>query len=225
MVPISTLDHSNAEAGVSPGSKRATEIAEAAYFLIAEKGFEGLRTREVAERVGINIATLHYHFRTKESLIQAVVAYLMEELRTSRVKTDDSTPALERLQAEFTDIRIRLRQSPQQLVVLTELAMRSMRDPQIAHMLQYLDRGWRDHLISIFKAGIAEKSFRPDLDVESTANAMMNQLRGLGYRGILEANKIDQLVSFISIQTEYWIRSRRAGADSSKKPKRRKTKG
>src|SRR6516165_1197627 len=111
---------------------RATEIVRAAYSLIAEKGFEGLRTRDVANKIGINIATLHYHFPTKENLIQGVVSHLMQELQITRTTVKDSDPALKRLRAEFTDIWVRLRESPEQLVVLTELAVRALRDPAIA---------------------------------------------------------------------------------------------
>jgi len=219
--------HSGPKSGTPPelGSQRAAQIVEAAYFLIAEKGFEGLRTRDVAEKVGINIATLHYYFPTKEDMIQGVVAYLMQELRTSRVITKESASALERLRAEFRDICVRLRESPHQLVVLTELAVRSLRDPKIGHILQYLDRGWREHLKSIFKAGIADKSFRADLDAEAAACAMMTQLRGLGYQGILESDKIDKLVSFLSIQTEDWVRPQIVKDIPTKRRKGRQPKG
>lgn len=195
------------------GNDRAKEAVRAAYALIAEKGFEGLRTREVAERVGINSATLHYYFPTKEALIQGVVEHLMDELRTPRAAIKDTCSSMDRLRAEFEDIRLRLRDAPEQLIVLTELAVRSWRDPGIANILHYLDEGWRGHLISIFMAGIAEKSFRSDLDVEATANAMMSQLRGLGYQGRLDAKKLNQLIAHIATQTEYWVKATvRAGA-------------
>ena len=135
--------------GAPDGSNpRAARIVEAAYFLIAEKGFEGLRTRDVAEKVRINIATLHYYFPTKEAMIQGVVTYLMQELRTSRITVKASASALERLRAEFQDIRVRLRESPHQLVVLTELAVRSLRDPKIARILQYLEKQASTYIVS-----------------------------------------------------------------------------
>ncbi|TMC63676.1 MAG: helix-turn-helix transcriptional regulator [Chloroflexota bacterium] len=49
---------------------REQALVEAAFNQIAERGFEGLRTREVAAGVGLNIATLHYYFPTKEALIR-----------------------------------------------------------------------------------------------------------------------------------------------------------
>lgn len=40
--------------------------------LFSEHGFEGVRTREVASAAGVNVATLHFHWRNKETLYQAV---------------------------------------------------------------------------------------------------------------------------------------------------------
>ena len=61
------------------GAERRQQLVLVAYRLIAEKGFEGLRTRDVADQVGINHATLHYHFPTKEDLIKGVVDYLIQK--------------------------------------------------------------------------------------------------------------------------------------------------
>lgn len=178
----------------------------AAYSLIAEKGFEGFRTRDVAAKVGINSATLHYYFPTKESLVQAVVEHLMKELRNPRAPVGEKPSAAARLRAEFNDIRIRLKQTPEQLVVLTELAMRAWRDPAVARILHYLDEGWRNHLISIFEQGIAEKIFRSDLDPITTASTLMAQLRGLGFQAQFGTAAIDKLVDHIALQTEHWVR-------------------
>jgi hypothetical protein len=119
---------------------------------------------------------------------------------------DNAPSAMDRLRAEFTDIRARLKDAPEQLVVLTELAVRAWRDPAVARLLHYLDEGWRGHLISIFQQGIAESEFRPDLDVIATANTMMIQFRGLGYQGKLDAGALDRLVEHIALQIEHWVR-------------------
>src|ERR1700716_4517889 len=63
--------------------RRREELVRAAYNQIAERGFEGLRTREVAAEVGLNIATLHYYFPTKEALIQGVVDYATQRFRST----------------------------------------------------------------------------------------------------------------------------------------------
>jgi AcrR family transcriptional regulator len=192
------------------GQRRAEEVVKAAYSLIAEKGFEGLRTRDVAAKVGINSATLHYYFPTKEALIQAVVEHLMGELQRSRAPAGEGASALARLRAEFNDIRVRLKVAPEQLVVLTELAMRAWRDPAVARILRYLDDGWRNHLVSILQEGIDEKAFRADLDPAATAAALMVQLRGLGYNMQSGPLALDKLIDQIALQTEHWVRRPRS---------------
>src|SRR5712692_9477299 len=60
----------------NPADERRQSLVRAAFKAIAADGFEGLRTRSVAERAGVNIATLHYYFPTKEALIGGVAQYL-----------------------------------------------------------------------------------------------------------------------------------------------------
>jgi len=57
--------------------ERRRQLISVASRLIAERGMESLRTRDIAAAAKINIATLHYHFPTKEALVQAVIADLI----------------------------------------------------------------------------------------------------------------------------------------------------
>jgi AcrR family transcriptional regulator len=59
-----------------PAKERREDLLEATYALIAEKGLEGLRTREIAARAGVNISTLHYYFGTKEALLAALLEHV-----------------------------------------------------------------------------------------------------------------------------------------------------
>src|SRR5919204_6244694 len=67
----------DASAPQPPKPDRRRALVAAAYARIASDGFEGLRTRDVAADVGVNIATLHYYFPTKEALIRAVIGHAM----------------------------------------------------------------------------------------------------------------------------------------------------
>ena len=62
------------------GDERRRSLVQAAFQLIAQGGFEQLRTRDIAARAGVNIATLHDYFARKEDIIQSVVEYLLRAI-------------------------------------------------------------------------------------------------------------------------------------------------
>src|SRR5256885_4788736 len=73
---------------------REQALVRAAFNQIAERGFEGLRTREVAAGVRLHIATLHYYFPTKEALIPRVVAHAIDPLRSTLAPHGSAAPPL-----------------------------------------------------------------------------------------------------------------------------------
>lgn len=180
-----------------------------AHRHIAERGFEGLRVRDVAAEAGLNHATLLHYFPTKEALIQGVVDLLLREFQTSRVHRPDGdalTPLLE-LRLEFDDLRLRFRETPEMMAVLGELFGRARRDPALAGILQRLDDGWRGYLISILARGVQSGAFRPGLDLETTATAIMVQLKGAGFQALAQPDpaQTDRVIALMCAQTERWL--------------------
>src|SRR4030088_693504 len=103
---------------------RRQELVVAAFNLIAEHGFEGLRTRDVAAEVGVNIATLHYYFPTKESLIRGVGEYARALFRSPLAL--HGSPA-DQLRNYLRAVRKLLAEEPALGSVMGELAVRSAR--------------------------------------------------------------------------------------------------
>ena len=47
-------------------------ILEAAKKIFIHKGMDGARMQEIADEAGINKALLHYYFRSKDKLFEAI---------------------------------------------------------------------------------------------------------------------------------------------------------
>ena len=60
--------------------KDSTEdkILEAAKNVFVAKGMEGARMQEIADEAGINKALLHYYFRSKEKLFEAIFSKIIQ---------------------------------------------------------------------------------------------------------------------------------------------------
>jgi len=55
------------------------KIKQAARKLFTEKGFDAVKTRDIAEEAGINLALLNYYFRSKQKLFDIVMVENFEE--------------------------------------------------------------------------------------------------------------------------------------------------
>jgi AcrR family transcriptional regulator len=81
-------------------------LVDAALRVFAARGFDGATTRAIAERAGVALAALPYHFETKEALWRAaadrIFALLHEHFETRAQQHTVGTPA-ERLRGMLRD--------------------------------------------------------------------------------------------------------------------------
>jgi AcrR family transcriptional regulator len=150
----------------SISEKRRQELVQAAYSQIAARGFEGLRTREVAAEVGVNIATLHYYFPTKESLIRGVLEHAMDRFRSTLAP--HGSPA-DQLRNHLRAVRDLLRDEPELGSVMAELALRSARDESIQAIVTETFEAWYTIMRGLLRRGVREGKLRPELDSEGVA--------------------------------------------------------
>ena len=138
--------------------QRRGELVRAAFQLIAEKGLEGLRTRDIAKRVGINIATLHYHFKTKEALLAAVVAFVTQMFRAFHAPARPNAKGRDQLAQLLAGQAGRRRAESKVDAVLQELMLRARRDPVVKKAFAALLKTWNATVADIVRRCIREKS-------------------------------------------------------------------
>jgi AcrR family transcriptional regulator len=175
------------------GDERRRSLIEAAYHLIAEGGFEGLRTRNVAARAGVNIATLHYYFARKEDLIQGVVEYLLQQFMMAYLPGSPfemKTP-LEKIRGELAELQYLLREKQEMFIVFHELVLRSVHDPAIKRMIKWLDEGWHSYLVQVIRAGKEQGLFRADLDPEHAATWLILLNKGTALHWMTSPETVD----------------------------------
>ncbi len=59
-------------------SNSQEKILDAAVTVFSKSGFEGARTRDIADLAQVNIATLHYHFKSKDGIYGSVIKQILE---------------------------------------------------------------------------------------------------------------------------------------------------
>ena len=160
--------------------RRRTALLQAAFDVVAEVGFEGLRTRAVANRAGVNIATLHYYFPSKQHLVEGLAP--ADWCKICHPAWPSAAPfglsALDRLRQEFSDGRFYLKHHPEMLLVLQEFALRGKRDPEVQktvnrwmHAGAMESSGWSEE-------GVADGTFRDDIPPGEMLSMLMSIFGG-----------------------------------------------
>jgi AcrR family transcriptional regulator len=187
------------------GDERRRSLVQAAYHLIAEGGFERLRTRNIAARAGVNIATLHYYFARKEDLIRGVVEYLLQQFMTAYLPGSpfEMRTPLEQIRGELAEMQYLLQEKPAMFIVLNELVLRSLHDPAIHHMIEWLDEGWHTYLEQIIRDGIEQGLFRADLDPGSAATWLILLTKGTTLHYMTNPGAVD--FDRIKADVEHWL--------------------
>jgi AcrR family transcriptional regulator len=158
---------------------RRQQIIEAAFHAIAERGFEGFRTREVADRLGINSATLHHHFPTKDDLVAAVSDELARRFQSDKEKRTKPTSAISALESQFSDAKYYRTEHPLLLAVYREFMARAHRDPLIAALVARLNETWRKDIRRALDQASHQGILRPEIEPEAASRILLHAIWGL----------------------------------------------
>jgi AcrR family transcriptional regulator len=191
---------------------RRTAIVQVAYRLIAERGLEGLRFADVAREAGINNGTLLYYFASKDALIRAVGALMVEQFSETAAPRNPQAPSdpLAAVRWEFADAAAHLQDRSS--VVYTELLARAQRDPFVATLLRDIDAGWHGWLTSLLERGREAGAVRADLDLSLAAATIMSAIRGVGMHAMVadDPSTVLPVMSVMADLVEGWIAVPRA---------------
>jgi len=84
-----------------------SRILEAAADIIGKERNLNLTVREIATRADVNIASINYHFRSKENLISEVELLLMEKIRNIYTNLNDSSCSIKERLTNWADSLIK----------------------------------------------------------------------------------------------------------------------
>lgn len=141
-------------------------LLAAARALFAEQGFEKTSTRQIAQRVGANVALIAYHFGSKEELYLAVMEELAARMQASPVFTASldcmDRAAFRQLLRSVIALHMGSLMAEPELMLIVERelldgAPRSL--PLINGLMQQMLNG----LIAILKEGKRQGFVRPGL--------------------------------------------------------------
>lgn len=156
---------------VKDAEQRKDEILTAAERLFASRGFDATSTNDILDAVGIARGTLYYHFKSKEEILDGIIARIVDDCacKAAAVAYDRSFPVLERLRR--TLMAVHLEGSAAGFV------MEQIHKPQNALMHQKTQAKLAEKInpiiTDILKDGIQESLFQTDYPEETVEMVML----------------------------------------------------
>jgi AcrR family transcriptional regulator len=181
------------------GGDTLERLYQAAIDLIGEHGYAGTTVDEIVARAGVAKGTVYYHFSGKSELVAA----LLED-------------GLRRLAASFSEEREGAQGA--------EGALRALIRAELAYIEQHqafaklvmsemwrVDRDWRDSLRTLreryvavvaetIAEGVADGTFRHDLDPDGTASALFGMVAtaALDWRVFNPGQTLDEVEAWVA---------------------------
>jgi AcrR family transcriptional regulator len=163
-------------------NEQKQKLLRAAYDLVAEVGISGLRTRDIAERAGVNIATLHYCFAGKDALLEALYDFIVERFRTRfQEKLDAAKTPLETMRA-YADFRVELLQDDlTPLRVWRAFVGEAWTNSAIREIVRRHMAESRERMATVISQGFAENAFSglPTRDPHLAASMILALFDGM----------------------------------------------
>lgn len=148
-----------------PASRR-DELLDLAATMFAERGLKATTVRDIADSAGILSGSLYHHFKSKEQMVEEVMRDFLDWLfqRYQEILDQESTP-LGRLTGLFMASFEAIEHRHAQVVIYQDEAKRLSDIPQFG-FVDERNREQRKMWVDILQQGIADGSFRQDIDVD-----------------------------------------------------------
>jgi AcrR family transcriptional regulator len=154
-----------------------TRIADAARGCLLDEGYANLSTRRVAERAGVPLSQIHYHFKGKQGLLLAVLARENERLVDRQTKMYAADAPLSKRYDQACDFLDEDLDSGY-VRILQEMMASGWSDRVVAEQVVALLKGWLDLLREVAEEAEATFGSLGPFSAEQVAT-----LVGMGFLG------------------------------------------
>lgn len=164
------------------------KIIDGALEVLSDVGFERMTFSRIQEVSGVSRGLVHYHFGTKEVLVEELV----ESVR-NRYQADEldeimaNLTGLQRLKKMVDRYLARLEEDPRPAKVMIQLGMMSKSEnPKIRGAILRRYSEMREELAGFIRDGIADGSIERVDSVDAAASTVQGLLRGIALQYIVD---------------------------------------
>ena len=170
-------------------------IFDAFIEMTSSMGYENVTVREIAKKIGINAASIYYHYESKEQVLAHVYEYYSEYYFENRKPVEAMKEMIETADAEeFIFAMARNFVSDDQkktyrMVLITKIIyMRLFQDAMANRMFNENNQNEIRYITDIVQHGIQVGRIQSDFEVEIFASVLLNSMIAMGLVAFADPN-------------------------------------
>jgi len=162
-------------------------ILAAAVERIARDGIDEVRIARIAMDAGVSTSLVHYHFDTRDALLEEALEYSYElagDIRLGPEGDVDELGSVRRLAAMIDQFLPYPGLLERDWILYVELWLRAVRHPEMRPTAARLYARMHDWFAEAIRTGVARGEFPSDVDPERIANRILALADGYGVRAL-----------------------------------------
>ena len=176
-------------------------IFDAFVEMTATLGYENVSMREIADKVGIKVASIYNHFETKREILEYAYGYYSRREYDNRRPLDEMKKMIETASAEEiipTFFYTFLSEDPKRytrMILITKIIyMRLFQDPAANALFAETHENNAEYVIAVLKHGIEVGRLESGFDIETYADVLIGAMTIMGIRAFAGASyKVGEL--------------------------------
>jgi len=138
-------------------------ILDAAFGVIAEYSISGTTTALISDRAKVSKPLLHYHFKTKEAILDRVLDHVLERLLEIPLENlNRNVSPFDEMTGIFQRYRHIITSEPALLVVFYDFWVQGIREPRVRQKIVQRFGGFRGYIAQLVKDGVDKGEFSPE---------------------------------------------------------------
>jgi AcrR family transcriptional regulator len=159
-------------------ARRKRAILDVTLSLVAAKGADAVRLRDVAHEAGVSVGLLQYYFDSRDQLIRkAFNQHARAVIDVVTAADDPGAPPWARMEATLAAAVLR-RDLGQSAALWMEFTSASLHDEQLRMLVKATYEAWRTLLAEIVTRGIETEAFRPSLSPDLVVSCLVALIDG-----------------------------------------------
>jgi AcrR family transcriptional regulator len=169
-----------------PPTDTREEILQAAFEVLQEQGYSGLSIKLIANKVGLQKASVYHHYSDKDDLLLSFVDYILDTIESELIQASDYDPKAQL--EEILDSVLLGETAPTSIVeisppsddllrVFIQIRAQATHNPEYRDRIIAIDERHEEHLATIIQRGIDAGEFR-DVDPNQIATTLGTFITG-----------------------------------------------